>query len=295
MWHLSSSAPSYTLYVGAHTVQVWQAARDGMVLVGQSDASARHAQPGLGAFDDVDIQSLMQRVDSALHNAAQAMNGQKLDRCSCVVESSWAPIVHLDCGNKLWTVAQLEQWTRYRLSLLFGQQSLSWPVCFSYVAGDRATMAAGLPSSIADTLHGGLQRHGLMLDSLQPAFCWGHDWLMLERHPHAGWWYWLEQDRGLLAWCGNHHIEAFNPAVEPCLSHRDLKNLCRLEAKRLGVVDNDGTILAGAWSRQAMPQGSSQLAAPNLPHDSPDPWIFAVENRKSKAFTLQSIELKNVA
>lgn len=245
MWPLRNRTS--VLRAGRECVELWRREASGLVLSGQEPVSVQEGVPALAHA----LQALL----------AQA---QTLD-IDVVLESAWMPVLPLDAGPTLWSIAQMDALLAHRLAHVYRDErdaQIAWMRKLDYRQGDPFGIGYAITPAVHAAVEQAAAARGGRWRSLQPAFGWGWRELAASRRralaaAASACWIWQEQDRALVAGVRDGRIVALHPAADLPRDEAASLRLATIESHRAGADARAACIVVAGWDSAAPSEAES--------------------------------------
>lgn len=248
MWPFERQAD--VVRIGRDRVEYWASSAQGLVLRGEQ------ALVGAGSPQAAALAAGLGRLFQTVRSDA-AMSRRSAATIDVVFESAWLPIMLIEVGHSLWSRRPLEALLRHRFSQLYNERDdpvTAWSLQLDHRAGEAQGVGYGLTPPIRQAAIDAATAAGLRLASLQPAFCWGWQWLQRHRRSRvgavrrAGWWLWIEQDRALVCYLdARGRLRSLNAGASVPEDAAQCLRLIEIEALRQGIPAEEVRGLVVGW------------------------------------------------
>lgn len=209
--------PEHVLRLGQTYAQLWQADGQGWTLL---DSRSSHQ---LAHDQHQPLVELATSLTQTLPDRA---------RIQVLADSKWMPLSMLLTGKPPLSGEQVDTLARHRFSQVFGDQTASWRIQTTYVAGDEQALAFGCPAGLEAGLRQNLKKR---LCGLAPTLSWAWDYWRSTAGHHGAWLALAEHDRSILVWLSKGKAAALQPAGPVPKNPNQFLRAMRTEALRCGV------------------------------------------------------------
>lgn len=182
---------------------------------------------------------------------------QKVD---LVIESALMPVILVDAGDLILSVAEVDALVRHHLGLHYDDgphKVAGWTVRSDYLAGNRFVLACGMPPWLSMALKAAEATNSPRWRTILPALSAG--WQRCRQSSgdslHNGWLVWQEQDRSLVARLESGRVVGLNPGAPRFESAHDIDRLVRTESFRLGISTDQDRVFIGSWNTRRREAG----------------------------------------
>ena len=234
MWPFDRWIARDVLRVGCSTVEHWCADGGNLLLEGRH-ALAADAPPDPGE----------------LGAALAALFAKPPSRpVTLVMESAWLPVLLLDNGARALRATEVDALARHRFRRHHdtpGDPVATWNLRIDYRAGERWSLAYGLPSRVLTAVTTAACDCGVILASVSPALDWA-----VQRQPRRGgggaWYVLVEADRCIVMRTESGRPAGLHAAMPP--GHGPDRMLANLDAEqaRLGIAPGDDPVRIAHWA-----------------------------------------------